>query len=80
MAVAFYDLRIADLAEGRSVFVECLACRHVAYVETAVIKARFAPDERVKTMHHRFRCSRCGKRGDIRVDTKLAVEAPAAGR
>jgi primosomal protein N' len=70
--VPLYVARVADLRVGTSISVTCRDCGHVAEVPALTIRAKVHPDEFVKPIGGRFRCTLCNFKG-ANIDARRAL-------
>jgi len=71
--VPLYQARVEDLHDGFRVGCRCLNCNHLSDVAVEAIKEKLPPYIMVKDIERKFRCEKCGMRGDVHLDLVPAL-------
>jgi ribosomal protein L37E len=67
-----YAVRLRDLRAWHLVRVRCAGCGHEGTVGRGMLLDRFPDWTRLIDLEPRFRCRRCGQRGDGRFSVRVA--------
>src|SRR5215831_7681421 len=57
------------MVKGEELWLRCHACRHVGVIRPAVLAKVVGYDRKLTDLRRRLRCTKCGVRGKVRVET-----------
>lgn len=58
-------LKLDRLSEWHALEVQCTACFHIGYITVPTLRTYYARHHKVSDAEHRFKCSKCRKRGSV---------------
>ena len=57
------------MVKGEELWLRCHACRHVGVTRPALLAKLVGYDRKLTDLRRKLRCSKCGVRGKVRVET-----------